>query len=372
MEFLYSILDFLRRLLSQKWFWILVAVAVALILLLVLYRKLKTDALSHLEYARYFSSDGVFAGESFEMVEVVHNPTMFPLFFVNMDFFIPAGLTVNGVKCYEYKKCTSTFHIPPRATAKKVHEVISEKRDHYKLKNVSLVYRKNEFTFEAPIEIYVYPDKYYDDVDLSELIRLTGDAIANKKYVEDPFFFSGIRRYNAGDSMRQVNFKASVRSFSGGVRQLMCNFYESSRNFDTMIYLDLTEYHVVEGYEKYCEALERGLRCACYLFCQAQTYGGKVGFVTNSSTEDSRYVNIPCDTGNLHTKKILECFAEITPYARHDFSMNSLLQDAIKLPNGTDIYLITPYVDDKNAELIRSLERVGKSVSVIKIQVGEA
>jgi uncharacterized protein (DUF58 family) len=367
-EFIKSVGETARNVLSKPYFWILLAVVLGILLLLFIYRKLKLRALSRLGYDRYFSTDGIFAGESLELTEVVYNPTLFPLFFVEMDFFIPSGLTVDGVECSKFTKSTSIFHIPPRATVKKVHEVTSARRDHYKLQNACTIYRKNEFIFDVPIEVYVYPDKYYADVDLSEDIKIAGEAIANKKYIEDPFFFSGIRNYIPGDSMRQVNFKASVRSYSGGYRQLMSNFYESSRNFDSMIYLDLTEYSNSDNFEKFSEALERGLRCACHLFCQAQTYGGRVGFCSNCSTDSEKFINIPCDSSNLHTKKILECFAQISPYARRDHSIHSLLMEAVKLPQSTDIYYITSFVDQKNAELIRTLQRMGRSVTVITLR----
>lgn len=367
LEFLSNLGDTVRRVMSKPWFWITIAVIVCAYLLLMIYRRLKLRALGRIEYTRYFSTDGLFAGESFTMTEVLHNPTLFPLFFVEMDFFVPSGLTVDGVKCSEFTKSTSIFHIPPCSTVQKIHEVTSNKRDHYKLHNASLTYLKNEFVFDVPIDVYVYPDKYFADVDTSRDIKVAGDAIANRKYVEDPFFFSGIRRYVPGDSMRQVNFKASVRAYSGGARQLMCNFYESSRNYDTMIYLDLTDYTNTENFEKYSAILENGLRCACHLFCLAETSGGRVGFAANCATDQSRFVSIPCGTGNLHTKKILECFAQISPYARRDYSMNSLLREAVELPPETDIYYITPYVDEKNAGLIHALERAGRSVSVVNL-----
>lgn len=368
-EFFKEAGETVKRMLSKPLFWIVLATVLGICLLIVLYRRLKLGALSRMEYSRYFSTDGVFAGEEFTLTEVVHNPTLFPLFFVEMDFFAPSGLTVDGVKCSEYTKSTSIFHIPPYSTVQKVHVVESRKRDHYKLHNASVIYRKNEFIYDVPIDVYVYPDKYYADVDLSNDVKISGDAIAKRKYVEDPFFFSGIRRYMPGDPMKQVNFKASVRAFSGGQRQLMCNFYESSRNFDTMIYLDLAEYTTSGSFEKFSEMLEDGLRCACYLFCQAQIFGGRVGFAANCATETGKFINIPCESGNLHTKKILECFSLISPYARREYSMNSLLREAVTLPPSTDIYYITTFVDSKNAELIRALERAGRSVSVIRLEV---
>ena len=168
--------------------------------------------------------------------------------------------------------------------------------------------------------------------------------------------------------MRQINYKASVRSFSGGQRQLMSNFYDSSRSYDTMIYLDLTDYTAADAFEECQRILENGLRCACHLFCQAQTYGGKVGFAANCRTDEGQFVKIPCETGHAHAKRILECFAQITVYAKNDYSIHSLMRDAFTLPEETDIYLITSHVTDKNAELIRNLRRRGISVTVVRLE----
>lgn len=367
-EVIERIIEVSRNIFSSTAFWITLAVAVGIVMIVTVYRKLKLRALSKIEYSRYFSTDGIFAGEELTLTEVIHNPTLFPLFFVEMDFFVPSGLTVDGVNCSGYTKSTSIFHVPPVSTVRKDHPVTSERRDHYKLYNASTTYAKTEFVFDLPIDVYVYPAKYYADVDLSDEIKIAGEAVANKKYVEDPFFFSGIRHYVAGDPMKQINFKASVRAFSGGQRQLMCNFYESSRNYDVMIYLDLTDYSNAENFEKYAALLEQGLRCACHLFCQAETYGGRVGFAANCSTDTEDFINIPCDSSNLHTKRILECFAQITAYGRRDYSIGSLLREAIALPTSTDIYYITSFVDDKNAAIIHSLERSGRSVNVVKLR----
>ncbi len=363
--------DGVRELLSSQ---VVTGIVVALIVTTVLvtlaviaYRKTKLSALGMLEYSRSFSTDGVFSGESFTLTEVVRNRTIFPLFFVEMDFFVPSGLTVDGVRCSEYTKSTSIFHIPPYSTVQKIHTVTSQKRDHYVLHNAAVTYRKNEFVFDVPIDVYVYPDRRFG-VDMSEEVRIAGETVAKRKYIEDPFFFEGVRRYNRGDSMRQINFKASVRSFSGGVRQLMSNSFDTSRSFDLMIYLDLTDYSNADDFEHYSITLENSLRCACYLFSQAEMNGGKVGFAANCAGETGRYVHIPCGTGNGHAKAILECFSSITPYARRDYSIHALMSGAFELPLSTDIYYVTSFVTDKNAELIRSLERMGRYVRVIRLE----
>ena len=359
-------------LLANRYFLIgltvIIITTVLAAVLVVIYQRLKLRALGKIEYTRSFSTDGVFSGESFTMTEIIRNRTAFPLFFVEMDFFVPSGLTVDGVECSEYTKSTSIFHIPPFSAVKKTHSVTSNKRDHYILHNAGVTYLKNEFVFDVPIEVYVYPERYHGGADMSDDVRLAGEAIAKRKYIEDPFFFSGIREYNRGDSMKQINFKASVRSFSGGARQLMCNSYDSSRSFDTMIYLDLTDYSNADDFESYSAILEDGLRCACYLFSQAEINGGRVGFAANCTSEHSGYVKIDCDHGIGHSKAMLECLASITPYARRNYSIHALMSEAKELPPTTEIYYVTQFVNEKNAELIRSLERMGKTVRTVRLE----
>ena len=65
------ILDFVLDILTAAWFWIAIGVLVAFLLLRALYRKLKTWALGYLLYSRSFSTDGVFVGESLELIEKI-------------------------------------------------------------------------------------------------------------------------------------------------------------------------------------------------------------------------------------------------------------------------------------------------------------
>ena len=137
-----------------------------------------------------------------------------------------------------------------------------------------------------------------------------------------------------------------------------------------MILLDLSSYS--DALMNAEEQIEIGLRYACYLFCEALKNGGNVGFVTNCAVGDSRYIHVPCGSGTTHTKKILEQFAEISINAKRDYSVNVILQTiAPELPRGTDIYLITPFVDDKMAGLLHILRRMGRNAEVILLTGGD-
>ena len=369
MEFLIRLAGLLGQMVRSPAFWLILLVVAAVSVLIFLYRRAKLSALDQVVYTRQFSTDGIFVGETLELVETIRNPSWFPLFGVRVEFFMPGGLTVDELECKTHTKVTSIFHIPPYATIQKSHTVRADKREHFRMFTSYIRYRSTEYTFDSPIDFYAYPNQYDADASFAPDIYHAGDAIAARKYIEDPFFLSGIRAYRPGDPMRSINFKASARGFSGGMRQLMSNDYDSSRNYNSMILLDLTSYS--EALMDAEEQIEFGLRYACYLFCEALKNGGNVGFAANCAVGDERYIYVPCGNSQAHTKLILEQFAEISINAKRDYSVNVILQTIVpELARGTDIYLITPFVDDKMAGLLRSLRQMGKNVEVILLSGG--
>lgn len=364
--FLLIIADVLTTLITSLWFWIALISIAFITVTSVAYYKLKVWALGLVSYSRKFSSDGVFVGESLELIETIDNNCFFPLFSVRIDFFVPEGLTIDELSCKQYTKVTSICFLPPYSTVRVRHTVSPDKRDHYKMSTASIVYRKNEFIFEDSIDFYAYPNRYGASVRLSDDLYHAGSAVSDRKYIEDPFFLAGIRPYREGDPMRSINFKASLRSFYGGIRQLVSNNYDSSRSFDSLILLDLTTYEGSSVKEE--EQLELGLEFTCFLFCEATKNAGRVGFASNCAIGEERYVYIPCSVGDMHTKSILETFAELSCYARRDYSVTAILKRiAPELEAGTDVYLITPSVDSEMSQLLSALERREFGVRVIPL-----
>ncbi len=330
------------------------------------YRSIKAETLKTLTYRREISKDGIFTGESLEIIETVSNPSWFPLINLRIEFITPGGLTVDGIECAEHIKLTSVFNIPPFSTVTKRHEVRADKRGKYEFKDAGFKYRKFDYSFKSLVSFYAYPDCQALKNLCSPNIYTAGNSISLQKYIEDPFFVSGVRDYRFGDPIRSINFKASARSFSGGLRTLMSNEYDSSRTYDTMIYLDLNNYH--EVYISDDDLIENGLMSACFLFCEAVKNDGKVGFSTNRSPNNSDYVFIPCESGEQHTKHILEMFSELNPYSKRSYSMSALLALTLpKLPKNCDIYFISAISDEKCGEVLSEAERMGMNVQTIRI-----
>ena len=364
---LYSIASFIVGIITSPIFWIVLAVLAVIIIIVSLYRLAKSWALGKVEYYRYFSKDGIFIGESLDLIERIKNPTCFPLFSVRVHFFVPSGLTVDEVRCAEYTKVSSIFYIPPFSTVQKRHTVIPDKRNHYKLGTATITYRKNEFIFFDELDFYAYPNLNEIKNALSPELCYSGNVMSAKKYVEDPFFSSGIRPYQSGDPLRSINFKASVRSFSGGMRQLVCNKYDSSRNYDSMIFLDLFSYPDTKMDDE--ERLEIGLNNACFLFLEALKNAGRVGFSANSAKGSSKYIHVPCGCGDAHSKILLETFAELNWFSRHDYSISAVLTKIVPtLGTDTDIFLITSFVDEKLSSIISQIKKMGYIVHIIPIE----
>ena len=152
MEFFIRLAGFVGRMVNSIGFWIAVLAGIALSLLIMLYRRAKLRALDKISYSRHFSTDGIFVGETLELIETIRNPSWFPLFRVRVEFFMPAGITVDQIECKKHTKVTSIFHIPPYATVQKVHTVRADKREHFHMFTSFIRYRKTEYTFDSPID----------------------------------------------------------------------------------------------------------------------------------------------------------------------------------------------------------------------------
>lgn len=343
---------------------IFIAVTALTVAIVIGYRRLKLQALGMMTYNREFSTDAIFVGETLELVETVVNTSWFPIINLRMEFFVPAGLTIDDIKCAEHRILVSVFNVPPFSTVTKRHTVTVSRRNHYALHNAGFKYRKFDYSFDCPVDFYAYPDYFDLKNHVNADLVLNGNAVSAKKYIEDPFFLSGVREYRAGDPMRAINFKASARAFSGGIRTLMSNSYDSSRTFDTMIFLDMNvrlDAGIYNG-----DFLEEGLKCACYLFCEAVQNGGRVGFSVNQPSGNEKYVYIPCESGFIHTKRILNRFAELDNFTDKTYSMSAILSNHYtEIPKCADIYLITTSIDERTAEILAMLERSGRNTHIV-------
>jgi uncharacterized protein (DUF58 family) len=356
----------------------LLLAAVVVFLLWRLYLRLRSRALEQVEYERSFSAQGVFCGTELRMTEELRNPTWFPLFFVEVSFFAPDGLCFDGVERHGYQRLRSVFQLMPHSRAVREHTVRALRRDRYYMSSAQIVWRDNAYEFDVPLQLSVYPAQFEAPLDILPDSHRLGDRLAANRFIEDPYFTSGIRTYRRGDPMRNIDFKASARMLSRGRHQLMSRDCDSSRNFDAMVLLDLTPYPEVCSTLKHNRALtENGLRLACYLLRETVRNGGRFGLAANIEslkyTVDRPFILIPCDTGMPHMKEVLETFAAIPVYrTAREYSFSALIHEFRTLiPRDMDVYLLTGASDAGHGGVIRELERAGNTVTVVRIPITE-
>lgn len=372
-EILNAVLEFFLQIITSVYFLVFLLVSLLAAAIRIGYVALKISALSHLEYSRHFSTDGVFEGGELELIEEVHNDSSFPLFLVRLNFYVPEGLVIDGLVCKGYMKLTSIFSVLPHTTVRKVHKVKAVKRDHYRLETAAVKYHKNQFDYSVPADLYVYPSCFDAWADMEPDLLRAGESISSRRFVEDPFFISGVRDYRFGDPMRSIDFKATAKAAAGGTLKLVSNSFDSSRDYGSMIFLDLTPYPEVCLTPGDSENLvEEGLRAACFIFGETVTNGGKVGFAANAAAGGQKFICRAPGLGSQQIKQILESFAEITAFKRRDYSFSAMLLNHIPLiERNIDIYIVTPYASEQLCRTVAELGR-GLSISFVKFNAGGA
>ena len=351
---------------------ILISVFVLLAILVYISLKIREYLIKKVVYTRTFTDSGAYEGETTSLVETVYNPTPFPLLFVNIEGYIYNGLPIEQYEIDPRRAMqyyVSRFNLMPFMQIKRKHTIKCAKRGYYKLETVDIYYNKKVRYIEAPADFYVYPKI----VPLGELSEPNcyrqGESFTRRWLIRDPFSLNGIRDYSFGDPFNSINFKATARSGSLNLSAFKVNNRDfcSSRTF--MVYLNFqTDLEVPISTSSYEAMMELGLSFSSAIIRDAAYNGYRAGFAANCCVitgEDS--IRFPVQSGETHLEEILREMAKV----RHKvgISLFNLLEHDVKSGlNDTEIYIITPYVNDTMDEQIAHLRRSGNNVTVLKLE----
>jgi uncharacterized protein (DUF58 family) len=249
------------------------------------------------------------------------------------------------------------------------HNIKCAKRGYYRLETVDIYYSKKVRYIDAPAEVYVYPRI----VPLYESTEPTcdrqGDSFTRRWLIKDPFSLSGIRDYHFGDSFNSINFKATARSGRMDMSSLKVNNRDfcSARTF--MVYLNFqTDTEIPISTPSYEAMMELGLSFSSAIIREASYNGYRAGFAANCCTVsgDDR-IRFAIESGEKHLEEILKEMAKV----RHKVGVSffSMLDHDIKGGlNDTEIYIITPYVNDMLDEQIANFHRFSNNVNVLQLE----
>jgi len=337
-----------------------------------LYRRMRDKHLPSLTFERSFSEPGVWAGDTVELIETITNHGFFPMFRVCVEAFIYNELRLtefeppkkDGMQFFGER-----FNIWPFMRIRRRHKIDCLRRGYFRIETVSVPMREDDYFFESPAEIYIYPKPLPIQAVVEAAGRMQGDDRAVRPLFQDPFTLSGVRDYRFGDTVSSINFKASSKTWmaSGASSSpLKVNARDFCANRKLAVFMDfhLERDSGIDG-KHYSRRVEVGLSY-CAAIIREAIYGGfAVGFFCNCKQKDgSMVLRFPMSAGEDHMIGIFRAMAQLLPADGGSFPM--LLDEAIEESvSDTEIYIISLCPDDKTEERVNTLRQMGNSIREI-------
>ncbi|HHV64193.1 MAG TPA: DUF58 domain-containing protein [Peptococcaceae bacterium] len=285
---------FLFCLAAGVWFRFipLIVVSVFLIFLYIIINMWKKLALKNIKPKLLLSKSRLFAGEKFEIKASVYNDKWLPLVWLEWSF-----LPQSGIKIGDEQGEASTVRLLWLLSFQKVEWVLEAKtlkRGVYDLGQITLRsgdgfrFAEQERVHCSPGMIYVYPELIPVDASGYRPSKQWGVKGTQGGYIEDPLLITGIREYQAGDELRRLNWRASVRT-----GKLQTNVYQPVVTEQLLIFVDVQGYVINEqAFEdqlkqkeyrrQKVEAFERFLSIIASVAVKYNEMGISLGFATNA------------------------------------------------------------------------------------------
>lgn len=309
--------------------------------------------------ARRRFSTHAFLGERVQIDLNVENKGWLPLPWLELRETLPVALA--GPNTFQ-----SVVHLGPGAQASFEYTVEARKRGVYLIGPLSvstgdILGLSDAVLAQSPAEpLVVYP-KIVPFSSMSLPSRSPQGTLPHTlPLFEDPTRVFGKRGYQAGDSLRRIDWKSSAAT-----GRLQVKLYEPSIALETLIALNLNaeDYY----YRSRIDAIELAIVIAASI---ANWIVGKkqmVGMMVNGRdplASGERPQSLPPRKGKRHMMRLLETLARVEAIDQSPFI--PMLQDQrYHLPWGTTLIVITGGLDDALLEELYQARRVGQNALVI-------
>lgn len=168
-----------------------------------------------------FDEKELYEGETGRLVETVINDKILPLPILRVKFitnshlkFDNCGNSQSTDKYYRH----DAFRVGCREKIVRKMRFVAEKRGVYSIDSIEMI--SNDLFMSKLLvggvnvhsELYVLP-KPYESAELTMSMQLiNGEMYCKRHLLDDPFTYRGIREYQSGDSMKDVNWKATAKT----------------------------------------------------------------------------------------------------------------------------------------------------------------
>ncbi|URN93882.1 MAG: DUF58 domain-containing protein [Candidatus Pristimantibacillus lignocellulolyticus] len=300
----------------------------ALIIVIAQYYWYRRFVLRHVDYTRHFNKTVCFEGEEIEMIEQISNNKRLLIPWLYIESQLEASLkfgksdnfAVSSGSLYQNHHSFFTLRGFTKITRK--HKMTPMMRGKYKLNTVSVTsgdlmsLAKVNRSIQLNGKLTVYPKPMAIPLDNIPYHSWQGDVSVKRYILPDPFVVAGTRQYEAGDTFKQINWKATARAGSLQVHQ-----YDFTANRKLMVVLNVDDREGMWRVVSNPSMIEDGIRYVAGITEEVIKQGMQAGFATNMRTADqTNSLYIEPNSGENHWLSMLDVMATLELERTESFS----------------------------------------------------
>ena len=323
--------------------------------------------LKKLSYNRRFSVKAGYEGQKCELLEEIKNEKPLPVPWLRAESRIPRELSFEKEKLDAHEVSGGLYHkslffLAPMNALTRHHEITFKRRGVYYAGSVALTagdlfaLSRCEEQLELDCGITVYP-RILDRNELPDPAnRWLGDTVVKRWIMPDPFLVNGIREYRAGDSLKDIHWRASAHT---GELRVKAHDYTSDTNAFIILNIQTSENQWADVGKQNVEFVENSIRIAATLCVRALETGINAGFASNACLIGEKgsgaCVLVPAAGGSQQAQKLLDTMAKMLLIRETNF--HTYLEALARDIKGQDILVITPYVNTEIEKATDMLKR---------------
>ena len=188
-----------------------------------------------------FRESGIWQGQESELSEIIENRKRLPLTMLKVKFQTDRHLLfadAKGSRTTDRFYRNDIFQIGSLEKVTRSLRFTGGRRGYYTITEADLVasdlFLTAQYTETIPVNhcsLYVYPKPFSHPDFQKSLRQLSGEVLAKRHLLEDPFEYRGIREYQPQDDLKSINWKATARTGDLKVNQKNYTSQKSVRIF---------------------------------------------------------------------------------------------------------------------------------------------
>ena len=188
-----------------------------------------------------FRESGIWQGQESELSEIIENRKRLPLTMLKVKFQTDRHLLfadAKGSRTTDRFYRNDIFQIDSLEKVTRSLRFTGGRRGDYTITEADLVasdlFLTAQYTETIPVNhcsFYVYPKPFSHPDFQKSLRQLSGEVLAKRHLLEDPFEYRSIREYQPQDDLKSINWKATARTGDLKVNQKNYTSQKSVRIF---------------------------------------------------------------------------------------------------------------------------------------------